>query len=272
MIIKNGLNSFQIKIIALIFMVFDHIHYIFAGVYNIPMWFNILGRLSAPLFIFIVTNGMIYTRNAKKYLLRLWICFVFMNIGNDIINKFFPLKSGGIIINNIFSTLFVICLIIYCMQKIKENKNNKKNIFKYIIIILIPFITSVIIFLLMASTTPITIKIFKIFMTFIPSALFVEGGILFILLGVGLYLCKQNKIKIAIFYTIFSFIVLLSGYVPERPIESMFIWNIQYFMIFSLPIMLLYNNKKGKSMKYFFYLFYPAHIYIFTIISYLISK
>lgn len=208
MIIKNGLNSFQIKIIALIFMVFDHIHYIFAGVYNIPMWFNILGRLSAPLFIFIVTNGMIYTRNAKKYLLRLWIGFVFMNIGNDIINKFFPLKSGGIIINNIFSTLFVICLIIYCMQKIKENKNNKKNIFKYIIIMLIPFITSVIIFLLMASTTPITIKIFKIFMTFIPSALFVEGGILFILLGVGLYLCKQNK-NSNILYYIFIYSVII---------------------------------------------------------------
>lgn len=115
MILKNGLNSFQIKVIALILMLLDHIHYIFAGVYKIPLLFTILGRLSAPIFIFMVSNSIIYTKSPKKYLLKLWIGFVFMNIGNNIINKFFPLKSGGIIFNNIFSTLFLIALTIYCI-------------------------------------------------------------------------------------------------------------------------------------------------------------
>ena len=50
---QKGLNSFQIKVIALILMVFDHIHYIFSGIWDIPMWFTMLGRVSAPLFIFI---------------------------------------------------------------------------------------------------------------------------------------------------------------------------------------------------------------------------
>lgn len=34
---QKGLNSFQIKVIALILMVFDHIHYIFSGIWDIPM-------------------------------------------------------------------------------------------------------------------------------------------------------------------------------------------------------------------------------------------
>ncbi len=119
--IKKGLNSFQIKMIALFFMVLDHIHYTLST-FNIPILFNILGRISAPLFLFISTIGIIHTRSPKKYLLRLWLGFVFMNIGNSIINKFFPLPNGGIIMNNIFSTLFCMCFIIYCIDSFRKNK------------------------------------------------------------------------------------------------------------------------------------------------------
>ncbi|WP_336624278.1 TraX family protein [Clostridium boliviensis] len=38
-------------------------------------------------------------------------------------------------------------------------------------------------------------------------------------------------------------------------------------MIGALPFISLYNGGKGKSMKYFFYIFYPAHILIFFILS-----
>lgn len=92
---QKGLNSFQIKVIALILMVFDHIHYIFSGIWDIPMWFTMLGRVSAPLFIFISANGMRYTRHPEKYMLRLWAGSVFMSFGNKLINTYFPLPGGG---------------------------------------------------------------------------------------------------------------------------------------------------------------------------------
>ena len=49
---KKGLDSTQLKTIALVLMVLDHIHYFFEFTGCIPTVFNMLGRLSAPLFLF----------------------------------------------------------------------------------------------------------------------------------------------------------------------------------------------------------------------------
>ena len=268
--LQKGLNSFQIKIIALVLMVFDHIHYIFSGILQVPLWFTMLGRLSAPLFIFATANGMRYTRNPVKYLMRLWFGFVFMNFGNDLINHYFPLPNGGIIINNIFSTLFVICLIIFSIQRISICRKENRLFLQYVLLMLVPVFSSIIIF--MAMSNPSLFLIARGIMFFVPSLLFCEGGIILVVLGVGLYLCSQDKKKIGIFYLVLSILVLAMGYNPEVGVESMFLHNIQWCMVFALPFMLLYNKQKGRGMKYFFYAFYPAHIYAFTILANIISK
>lgn len=270
--LEKGLDSFQIKMIALFFMVLDHIHYTFSGVFDIPMWFNILGRIAAPLFIFISVVAITHTRSPKKYLLRLWLGFLFMNIGNDIINRFFPLPSGGIIINNIFSTFFIICFIIYCLEEILLCKKENKSYIKYLLLITLPFLSGFIMIFLMGNiqNSVIMLTIFKIFMYFVPTFITCEGGFVLILLGILYYIFRNNKKHLCISYFIFCIFVLLLGYNKESPIESMFLWNIQYFMVLALPFLALYNGEKGKNIKYFFYGFYPAHIYILTILSYVI--
>ena len=46
----------------------------------------------------------------------------------------------------------------------------------------------------------------------------------------------------------------------------------QFFALLSLPILLLYSGRRGKlKMKYFFYVFYPAHLLILEGIYYLIN-
>lgn len=46
----------------------------------------------------------------------------------------------------------------------------------------------------------------------------------------------------------------------------------QWLMIAALPLMMRYNNKKGYGMKYFFYLFYPAHTFLLFYIANFVLK
>jgi hypothetical protein len=48
--------------------------------------------------------------------------------------------------------------------------------------------------------------------------------------------------------------------------------QVQYWSFLSLPILLLYNGKRGKhNLKYFFYIFYPAQFVVLEGIALLIS-
>ena len=49
---KNWMDGTQIMTIALALLVQDHIHYIYEFTGCIPTVFSMLGRLSAPLFLF----------------------------------------------------------------------------------------------------------------------------------------------------------------------------------------------------------------------------
>ena len=55
---KKGLDGTQLKTIALVLMVLDHIHYFFEFTGCIPTVFSMLGRLSAPLFLFCTVEAL----------------------------------------------------------------------------------------------------------------------------------------------------------------------------------------------------------------------
>ena len=69
------MSTFALKITALILMFLDHTGLYFEGA---PVWFRWLGRASYPLFLFSMVWGYHYTRNRKKYLLRLYLMSIFM--------------------------------------------------------------------------------------------------------------------------------------------------------------------------------------------------
>lgn len=70
---------------------------------------------------------------------------------------------------------------------------------------------------------------------------------------------------ISVLFAGFFFVLSLGG---GFDLQNLFILNNQWFMIFSLPIMLLYNREKGRGMKALFYIYYPAHIYLFAVIAF----
>ena len=47
----------------------------------------------------------------------------------------------------------------------------------------------------------------------------------------------------------------------------------QWLMIGALPLMMRYNQEKGRGMKYFFYVFYPAHTFLlFYLANFVIGR
>ncbi|KHF06051.1 conjugal transfer protein TraX, partial [Vibrio parahaemolyticus] len=86
---EKGLTGFQLKLIGLFLMIFDHIHEMFGFPSNIPVAFNWVGRIVAPIFIFMTVQGFIHTRNRKKYAIRLYIGSGLINWGNFIIPTYF---------------------------------------------------------------------------------------------------------------------------------------------------------------------------------------
>lgn len=107
-IAKYGLSSYQLKWIACITMLIDHIGAIllpaFAITASLAWPARMIGRLSFPIFAFQLAIGITHTRNYKKFLTRL---FIFALISEPIFDlafygKFFTWQS-----QNIFFTLFL---------------------------------------------------------------------------------------------------------------------------------------------------------------------
>ncbi len=130
-----GLNQTQLKFIAILSMLVDHLVY---GIFEVGLYQNIIsaanitiggsyvtgemmdkihffgriviGRVAFPLFCFFIVQGFMHTRNRMKYALRLFI-FAFIS------EVPFDLVSSNTIFDpnyqNVFFTLFLVLMYLY---------------------------------------------------------------------------------------------------------------------------------------------------------------
>ena len=67
-------NSNQLKLIAIIAMVFDHCMIVFMPHhYAVYQFLRMSGKLTAPIMCFLIAEGYYHTSNLKKYMARLLI-------------------------------------------------------------------------------------------------------------------------------------------------------------------------------------------------------
>ena len=127
--LKNGLDGTQLKTIALALMVLDHIHYFFEFTGCIPTVFNMLGRLSAPLFLFCTVEGFAHTHDRRRYFIRIWAIGTAMAALEFfmIYAKAFRRGDGFYPLNAIFQDLMLLCIVWQGIDWLRE-KNGSKGV------------------------------------------------------------------------------------------------------------------------------------------------
>lgn len=227
---KKIFNGFQLKMLMAILMLVDHIAQFLP---NIPIWFHYLGRIVAPIFFFMLVEGFIHTSNRINYMKRLFIWGAVMFGGSRILELIFPYEQY--IPNNIFLSLascFALLYIVDLIEKVEDSKAKTK------------------------------LTIYAVIISFL--ALFTEASYLGIGMVLIFYFFRERKLALSISYIILSSMFIGGGF----SYENLFLINYQWMMVFSLPFILMYNGERGRSLKYFFYGFYPLHIWILYIIGY----
>lgn len=254
---QTGLSGSQLKIIALLAMILDHIGAIlvetelidrgvFTVVYSQPdfgsallpfadkilycVWWVLrifIGRSAFPIFSFLLVEGKIHTHNVSKYILNLFVFGLLSEIPFDLAIYRTPFYFNC---QNIFFTL-LIGLVCMCGFDLADNKfKNRSRVINI--------------------TVKIIITALGVLLGFLFKTDYSGMGVLFILL---LYAFRNRRKYQVIFGSIGSILILQE---ITAPLAFLFINR--------------YNGKRGFRLKYFFYLAYPVHLLILYFIAMLI--
>ena len=267
---RLSLSGFQLKYIALITMVFDHIHYFFDYTGKIPIWFTMIGRLAAPLFLFSVIEGFVHTHNRKKYFLKIYALAILMGlIQFGFYNFLHPLvRPDGFFPQNMMLSSFAILLV--ALQGIAwiQEKKYLKGLPTLLFPLLLPWL--LVPFYLLGQNKPVfTLFINLLNFTVFPTHTSIsDGGTWLLLTGIAMYLCRKNLKKEVLAFVSVSLVWVLMAIVLSRPsFHDLMFKYIEWMEIFAAPLMLCYNGKRGKGSKYLFYIFYLTHIYLLYALS-----
>ena len=288
---KKVLTHFDLKLIALLAMTFDHIGKILNLFYPtsdtislINYIFSIIGRLAFPLFIFLIIEGFYHTHNIKKYFLRLGILALVIYIGILVIYYIPTLSNGEPIIKfgNIFIDLLLTLLFLYFVSK--------KNYLYHLVVI--PIILYFVFFLLVqtniilidndvllglisglapqyAFITPLLLVLFYIF-TLISNFYSYKKDNTLSFNEEGLFVTPSVIKRSYIFsFSILILIIILYAltYVEGIDLNTDLVID-SYFILAVIPL-IFYGGGIGKNSKIIqgaFYLYYPLSLCIIYLV------
>lgn len=191
---------------------------------------NYIGRLAFPIFAFSITEGYIHTRNLKKYFIRLLIFALISQIPYILFINVFT---------NIFTLniLFTLVLGLFTITVYDKSKNKLLGLL------------SVALCAILAHFLHFDYGWFGIAIIFI------------------FYIFKSKKIYMNLFFFTATFINYFYSYITTFRKEYLFI---MLFCCLSLVPINSYNGEKGKNIKYFLYIFYPLHLILLYLLTFIL--
>ncbi len=241
---RMEISSMWLHILAMLFMLCDHL---WGTIVPGNDWLTCIGRISFPIFAFMIVEGYFHTKNLKRYVCRLLIFAVISEIPFNLAmgsSLFYPIHQ-----NVLWSFLISIALIHLNEKARKTNKIWKR--------IAVGFVTVILGYLI----------------GIITMVDFYHAGILTVLV---FYFFRERKwwSYIGQFICLWHINVeMLGGFSYEIPLgDETFFLSRQGLALLALIPIWLYRGKQGyhsKALQYVYYAFYPLHLLILGIIKFL---
>ena len=238
------MTTFTIKITALLTMIADHTGFVFGF-----STLRYVGRIAFPLYAFLIGEGCRHTRDIKKYLSRLLIFALISEIPFDLMRsaalrqRVSPASFSDLIdlsAQNIFFTLFLGASAIAVYLWAKDRLGGIAALFAGLAVMV-----------LFAYTADFIRSDYGFMGVIIIAAPFIAGDTL-----------KHQKA--GNFVRILATVLCLAGIYISFPRAPQF--NFFIAALVSLPFILLYGGRKGRPVKWAFYLAYPLHMVILVIL------
>ena len=239
------ITSAGLHIIAMVFMLCDHL---WGTVVTGNDWLTCLGRISFPIFAFMIVEGYFNTGNLKKYVKRLFLFALISEIPFNLAmgsRLFYPVHQ-----NVLWSFLMAIGFIHRNEKAVKSGKWWKR------------------------ATTAVVSVILAYLLGIITMVDFYHAGILTVLV---FYFFRNRKWYnyIAQFVCLWYInMEMLGGYSYQLDIlgQTHFVARQGFAMLALIPIW-LYRGRQGyhtKAFQYFCYWFYPAHLLVLGLLKFIL--
>ena len=234
---KWGLSSFALKMIAVVTMFIDHFGLLFLENYHVAyMIARGIGRLSFPIFAFILVEGFYYTSNRMKHGIILGVFALVSEVPYDMMfGSLWSLSR-----QNVIFTLFIGYMMIWALDFISMyHINYSEKILKRIGAGRLNTILELVVMLLGFAVA------------YFLNSSYAYAGVMLVLC---FYVFRKYHIGRAVVNMVFNM--------------GMFGYGLQWLGAFSIIPIAFYNEKQGKyQWKYFFYVFYPLHILILVVLK-----
>ena len=227
------LSGNTLKIFAAIFMLVDHIGFV---IFPEHVILRIIGRLSFPIFAFMIVEGCWYTKNKLRYFLGIFALATVCQIVYFLYDKSMYMSA--------LVTLSISILLVYLFLFLKHKFFSvESNYYKKFSAVLIFFAAVAVVYILNMHLE----------------------------IDYGFYGCIAPVFACAL-KNIGTLNLQITLYAIGLLLLSVSMGGIQFYCLLALPLLFLYSGKRGKvNMKLFFYIFYPAHLLAVQFVNILIS-
>lgn len=227
------LNRNQLKYLLITAMLIDHLTAAFVTPHTVlGQVLHFIGRLTGPGMSLLLAEGYQYTRDRKKYALRL-LAFVFVSWVPYCLFCFRKWPYVGFGMFGMFWALFVAFMTVWMWDKLNVNKA-----VKVLLVIVAVGISSV--------------------------GDWIGAAVLWALFA---FIYKDDPVKKWIAYSVVALMWIAGTMILFKPAIN----SLYQIGVFAVPFIYtyLYNKKPGSKNafhKWFFYAFYPAHMLILYLI------